>query len=200
LRRLRCGLTLRGMTQSPEPKRRRLTAEERQQARERGWKLGQDLWASKDGRINWRAPNVWIFLTLVIAAVIASTERRSIYFGFVPEDRMLAVISYGFAVLTRGIAGSFQHVIEDFKPRTQLEAKRANEQIKATATLINAAAAGTLTALVIAQVAKASEPNYLELVFSLGLALWIHTASRTVLGLLKDENLPTVITHDQASA
>ncbi len=110
---------------------------------------------------------------------------------------MLSFVSYCFAVLTSKIADAFKWVIEEFQPRLQVEAKRANEQIKATATLINAAAGGTLTALVIARIAADKEPNYPELVLAVGFALWMHAKSRAVLGLLKDENLPSSSTADR---
>lgn len=145
------------------------------------------LFAPDPGLINFRAPN-WVTLGFFAAMLCVSRiEKRESYLGFLTQDIVVALGSGAVAVCFSRIIRFYGRRIAAFQPRSALEAKRANEQIKSVSTLFNALAGGGAIASTIKQLGEAS-PDYGFIVLTLGLGVWIHTGARNLLGLLKDEN------------
>lgn len=115
--------------------------ERKQQARRRGEDFACWLLEPPQGAIDWRLPNWWTLLVFVCVFVVSMLKPgnhiRDILF-----DRYYStgIIGGGLSYLTRITTQLYADKIEQFQPRTALEAKRANEQIKSLATAINALA------------------------------------------------------------
>lgn len=145
------------------------------------------LFAPDPGLINFRGPN-WATAGFFAAMLwVSQIEKRDSYFGFLPHDTLMALASAVVATGFNRIIRFYGRRIAAFQPRSILEAKRANEQIKSVSTLFNALAGGGVIASTVKQLGEAS-PDYGLIVLTLGLGVWIHTGARNLLGLLKDES------------
>ena len=102
----------------------------------------------------------------------------------------------GVSVIVRQTTDFYAGRIRQFQPRTVLEAKRANEQIKSLSTAINALAAGGAVAVTAKQMTE-SVVNYPVIIIAVGLAVWVHTGARSLLSLLKDESAAMASRHDE---
>lgn len=150
----------------------------------------QRPFAPRPKQINWRGPNCWIAASLVLAALSTGIPERTEYFGFLDKTQLSCGLSYWAAVLTRRVAASFGSAIEGFQPATPVEAKRANEQIKLTATLINGAAGAAVSIFALSELMR-PHPSHLQIIAAVGAAIWVHSGARSLIGLLKDEVVPS---------
>jgi len=139
-------------------------------------------------RINWRGPNCWIASVLILAALSTSIPERPTYFGILDQTQLFCGLSYFAALLTRRVAASFAYAIGGFQPATPLEAKRANEQIKLTATLMNGAAGAAVSIFALAELIR-PDPSYIQIIAAVGAAVWVHSGARSLLDLLKDDTV-----------
>ncbi len=137
-------------------------------------------------QINWSGPNCWIAAILLLAALSTNIPLKAKYFGLLDRTQLFCGLSYLAALLTRRVAASFASAVEGFEPATSVEAKRANEQIKLTATLINGAAGAAVSIFALAELIQ-PHPSYLQIIAAVGAAVWVHSGARSLIGLLKDE-------------
>jgi hypothetical protein len=166
--------------------------DEKEHYRELGAGFIRDLFAPPDGLIDWRGPNWATVAFLGLLLWVSQLPVRKVYLGFISHDQIAATLSSLIGLAINRITGMYASRVKAFVPRTVLEAKRANEQIKSLATAINAVAAGGAVAMMIKQLGGA-DPDYGLVVLAVALAFWIHTGARHLLGLLKDENEPASI-------
>ncbi len=147
----------------------------------------QDFFAPDPGKINFRRPNWLTVLYFCILFAISQVTKQETYLGFLPHDQLIAIGSGFVAIGFSRIIRQYGERIEQFEPRSAVEAKRANEQIKSVSNLFNALAGGSAIALTAKQLSQ-SNPDYGLIVLTLGLSVWIHTGARNLLGLIKDES------------
>jgi len=168
-----------------------MNEEAKQRARQRGEDIADTImamFAPRSGLINWRMPNFLTFVLFAFLLYVSQVPKKDLYFGHVPHDLPSSMVASLVGLMTNKITKFYGYRIEEFQPATALEAKRANEQIKSLATAINSVAAGGAVAMTVKQMADA-HPNYGLVVFAVGLAVWVHSGARNLLGLLKDESI-----------
>jgi len=158
-----------------------------ERARRRGEEWAARLLAPRPGYIDWRAPNRWTFAMFTAALIVAELISRR------PPEEFFSSPVAGFLIgsassLVRALTRLYSAKIEEFVPRTSLEAMRANEQVRSLATAINALAAGGAVAVVVHQMSS-SNPDAVIVIAAVGFAVWIHTGARNLLGFLKDQNI-----------
>lgn len=162
--------------------------ERRAAARKAGEDFVDRLLAPRPGAINWRGPNWWTFIVFVGAFTLANLKAGNAFHDFLFDKNVIGGFFGGISGLVRLTTRFYAERIEDFVPRTALEAKRANEQIKSLSTAINTLAAGSAVAVTVRQISEL-KPDYPLMILAVGLAVWIHTGARHLLGLLKDESI-----------
>ncbi len=143
----------------------------------------------KADRVNWRGPNWWTIAAVGIALALTRIPPHQHMFGRDLGPNIAALVGWFGAIMIRRIVASYGKAIDEFEPATALQAKRANEQIKLVATLVNSAAGAAVTVFALSELVKGNDTNYVQIIFATGLALWIHTAARSLLGKLKNEAL-----------
>lgn len=144
-----------------------------------------------DRNIDWNAPNWWTFFLFLCAFVIAAMKPGNPVREFLLDQKFVGGFMGGVSGLVRITTRFYANRIEDFEPCTALEAKRANEQIKSLSGAINAFAASIAVGVSLKQFWEA-KPDYMLIILSIGLAVWVHTGARHLLGLLKDESISVV--------
>ncbi|MBD2842238.1 hypothetical protein IB285_08225 [Erythrobacter sp. KMU-140] len=142
---------------------------------------------TKETHINWRLPNFFTYALFVLLLIALNTESPGQYFDSIEDSDINSVTVGVLAILTRWNATLYADRVDAFNPPTPLDAKRANEQVKALANAINAIAAAALIAVCVKQL-PLDEPNYTLIVITAGFAFWVHTGGRNLLGRLKDES------------
>lgn len=152
---------------------------------------------SSSGRetINWTGPNWWTFGIFTGALIFAGLKPGNLVREFLSGHPW---VFGGVSVIVRQTTNFYANRIIDFVPRTALEAKRANEQIKSLSTAINALAAGSAVAVTVKQLSEV-EPNYPLIIIAVGLGVWIHTGARSLLGLLKDESISATAADEETA-
>lgn len=149
----------------------------------------QRPFAPRPNQINWRGPNCWVAAILILAALATAVPERKEYLGFLNQTQLFCGLSYWAALLTRRVAASFASAIEGFQPATPVEARRANEQVKLTATLINGAAGAAVSIFALSELIR-THPSYFQIIAAVAAAVWVHSGARSLIGLLKDEVIP----------
>lgn len=160
--------------------------EAKQRASKKGEKFAEVLLAPNPNFIDWRLPNwlTFIFFGLVLAAL--QIDPKQVYFSYMSGTFVAALTASFFGQAIRWITNVYVAQIVEFEPKTTLDAKRANEQIKSLATAINGIAAAGAMAVAVKQLTQI-DPDYTLIVIATGLAFWVHTGARSLLGRLKDE-------------
>ena len=172
--------------------------ERREAARKAGEDFADRLLAPRPGAINWRGPNWWTFIVFVGAFTLANLKPGNAVRDFLFDRNIIGASCGGISGLVRLTTRFYAERIEAFTPRTVLEAKRANEQIKSLSTAINALAAGSAVAVTVKQLSEPT-PDYPFIILAVGLAVWIHTGARHLLGLLKDESISATSQTEEAA-
>ncbi len=131
----------------------------------------------------WRMANGYIALFGVVCAGLHTIPGR-------PELELPLVVAGSIAA--HQISQRFIGAIADYEPQTELEAKRANEQIRLTATFANLVAVASISVLVFSRLLM---PNVSGTLISVPVVIimagFAHYVARKVVSLIKDEsNLP----------
>lgn len=172
--------------------------EQLEELRKAGGDYTRSLLAPRPGAINWRGPNWWTFTLFVAAFTLANLKPGNAVRDFVFDRNVIGAFFGGISGVVRITIRLYANRIEDFEPRTALEAKRANEQIKSLSTAINTLAAGSAVAVTVRQISEL-KPDYPLMILAVGLAVWIHTGARHLLGLLKDESISATSPAEEAA-
>lgn len=140
----------------------------------------------EDG-INWTSPNYWtvVFLASLMAATFIPT--REFYLGFIPHAQLFSGTVFAFTWFLRAVILSYARAMESFEPNSTTKAKRANEQIKLFAGLLNSSAVAIVGVATVRELFSVDDPNYVVIVLALTLSMYIHAHARAILGYLKDE-------------
>ena len=138
--------------------------------------------------MNWTRIN-WAVIGWMVAAVVMSRiPNQPMYFGIVPRLNALSGLLFLFVSALVAIGRMVRHEVTSYTPANAVAAKQVNEQIKLTATTINAVAIAIASAFAIAEFARNDNPNVTLLLIYAGVALHFHSLARALLGLLKDES------------
>ena len=138
--------------------------------------------------IQWTKPNLVTYGLIASVAVALSVDWQSLPFPLLDNVDPSTTVTGGLAVLMRQNASYYAAKIDEFTPRTPLDAKRANEQIKSLANAISGIAAAGVIAVGVRQIPK-PDPDYLLICISVLIAFYVYTGARELLGRLKDENM-----------
>lgn len=139
--------------------------------------------------MNWTRTN-WAVIAWFFAAVLASRiPNQAVYFGAVPRLNALCGLIFLFVFGLYAIGRTVRHAVTSYMPADSVAAKRVNEQIKLTATTINAVAIAIASAFAITEFARNDNPDVTLLIVYAGVALHFHTQARALLGLLKDDSV-----------
>lgn len=131
----------------------------------------------------------WAVIGWFVAAVIVSwIPNQPAYFGIVPRLNALCGVIALFVFALHAIGRTVRNDVTSYTPTDAVAAKQINEQLKLTATTINAIAIAIASAFAIAEFARNDNPNVTFLLIYAGVALHFHTQARALLGLLKDES------------
>lgn len=142
---------------------------------------------AKPDQINWRGPNCWTAFFVIVSIGMSLIPLKLQYFSFLNHLHALgALLFINSGILVRMLK-SYGYAIIAFEPKNPLAAKRANEQIKLTSTLINASAAAAVSIFALSEMLRSETPNYMLISLAIGAAAIIHSTARHLLGLLKDE-------------
>ncbi len=139
--------------------------------------------------MSWTRIN-WAVIGWFVAAVIVSRiPNQPVYFGIVPRLNALCGVIALFVFALHAIGRTVRHDVTSYTPTDAVAAKQINEQLKLTATTINAVAIAIASAFAIAEFARNDNPNVTFLLIYAGVALHFDTQARALLGLLKDESV-----------
>jgi len=140
------------------------------------------------GLINWRGPNWATAGFFLLCLISVQIPFQKVYFGIVPHEVVLVLVTTYLAMIFNRTVDFYARRINVFRPQTVLEAKRANEQIKSLASAINALSGGSVIAVAVRQLTQA-QPDYSLIVATTAAGVWAHSLGRSLLGMLKDENV-----------
>lgn len=150
----------------------------------------EDFWTNifgpKPDAINWLGPNAWVIGFLLICAAVSRIPVQASY-GWFSDIRLISIITLALVMLLKRVFESFTRAVGGFEPRTPTAAKRANEQIKLIATLLNATAIGGVAVTALSEMLTKDFPDGTKIVLGLAFAYWLHGHARAILGHLKDE-------------
>ena len=137
--------------------------------------------------IDWRGPNFVTYLLICAVAIVLYVDWEAYEFLAIDGRNAQTTLTGAIATLMRFNASFYAFKIDAFTPATPLDAKRANEQIKSLANAISGIAAAGVIAVSVKQIPQ-PEPDYILLCLSAGIAFYVHTGARDLLGRLKDES------------
>ena len=138
--------------------------------------------------VDWARPNLVTYGLIAAVAVALSVDLGSLNLPLVHDADAANSITGILAVLMRQNASYYAAKIDEFTPRTSLDAKRANEQIKSLANAISGIAAAGVIAVGVKQIPQ-DKPDYMLVCLSALIAFYVYTGARELLGRLKDENI-----------
>jgi hypothetical protein len=135
----------------------------------------------------WRMANLWVILFLVVAAVVSFIPARPIWFGLVTDRAVNLILSVAAGVCINQIAKNYVAAFAAYDPANPLQAKRANEQIKLSATFANSVSTAVVAVLVLSQLVKNDPPDYFRIITGIAIAGLVHVGGRNLVALLKPE-------------
>ena len=130
--------------------------------------------------------NIWVLAFVVACALISMIPQRSAWFGIPNATVQLSLIVAGTILLDR-LRKRYVAAIAAYEPQTPLQAKRANEQIKLTATFGNTVAAACVAVAFLGRIVTDPNAQPYNLITALIWAGLIHITAREIVGQIKDE-------------
>lgn len=135
----------------------------------------------------WRMANLSVMAFVIWAVPIALIPAQDVWFGFITDRAVNLILSIGAGVAISTLTKRYVKAIEGYEPTTPIQAKRANEQIKLTATFSNAVSTAVMAVLVISQLVRSEPPNYFRILTGVVIALMVHVGGRNIVALIKPE-------------
>lgn len=140
--------------------------------------------------MNWNRIN-FLVGAWIVAAIVVSRIPASVVAPFLDWREATAGVVFIFVAGLRYIASALKAETEAFDPPTPHAAKRLNEQLKLSATSINAIALALATGYSLTQFFKESRPDVTMMIIYAAVAMHFHIQARALLGLMKDESVTT---------
>jgi len=85
----------------------------------------------------WRMANLLVLVFVLSCGIVSLTPSRSLWLGFISDRVVQLSLSVASGIAIHNITKRFVAAIRDYEPKTQIQAKRANEQIKLSASFGN---------------------------------------------------------------
>jgi hypothetical protein len=139
----------------------------------------------------WRMANVLVLAFVIACAVVSIVPSRNVWFGLVSDQVVQLLLSIWAGYCIHELTKRYVKAIRDYNPHTQIQAKRANEQIRFSANFGNTISAAWISIMALSQLIKPGEPSYAMIAFAVAIAGFIHVGSRNMVALIKDENIST---------
>ncbi|APL95987.1 hypothetical protein EWH08_11055 [Sphingobium indicum] len=137
----------------------------------------------------WRRANLFVFMFIVACAVVHMIPERAVWFGLMSGENLRLTLTVAGSVYISRLADYFIRAIEQYQPCTPIQAKRANEQIKLTATFANIIAGALISVVALRQsISSASSAQGISAFTAMLFAALIHMGARSIVGLIKDES------------
>lgn len=137
----------------------------------------------------WRIANLYVMAFILLCVLICLFPSRPVWFGLITAKQMQLLLGVAAGVAVNLLTKKYVKAIETYNPNTQIQAKRANEQIKFTANFGNTIATAWISIMVLGQIIKSDKVNYYDAVFAIMVSIMIHAGSRNMVALIKDENI-----------
>jgi hypothetical protein len=115
---------------------------------------------------------------------------QPLWFGVVSDRYVQLLLSVIAGVSIQLLTKRYVQAILDYEPQTQIQAKRANEQIKFSANFGNTVSAAWVSIVALSQLIKPGVPDYPSIALGVLVAGLVHAGSRNMVALIKDENIP----------
>ena len=136
----------------------------------------------------WRRANYGVALFILVGGLFSTTQIRELLIVIVGREYFIYLLAVASGLMLLYIAKSYQIAIDRYTPVTQLQAKRANEQIKLTAGFANTIAAACVSVMALTELLK-EPPQYIHITIAVAIAAIVHDGARKMVGLLKDESV-----------